>query len=171
MMRRMHTPRSDRPEFPDGYGVPEGVTGTLDWAAVAARLEDAHHYWMSTTRADGRPHVVPRWGVWLESRFWYDGSPDTVHARNLRANPACTLHLEDGARAVILEGNSRAADRPGSDLAARLSAEFARKYATSGYSPAPDAWDGADTGGLAVFTPEKALAWSEFPADVTRFRF
>ncbi|MDH3260349.1 MAG: IS110 family transposase [Acidimicrobiia bacterium] len=29
-------------------------------------------------RHRGRPHLVPRWGVWLEGRFWYDGAVDTV---------------------------------------------------------------------------------------------
>lgn len=167
----MTDPQVDRPVMPDGYGVPAVVDGTLAWSAVTARLTDALHYWMSTTRPDGRPHVVPRWGVWLDSRFWYDGSPTTVHARNLLSNPACTLHLESGAEAVILEGTSGPANPPDADLGVRLAAEFGRKYADQGYSPAADSWDGADAGGLAVFTPSKALAWFQFPADVTRFRF
>ena len=167
----MTAPRSDRPDMPDGYGVPEEALGTLEWDSVQERLQDSLHYWMSTTRPDGRPHVVPRWGAWLESRFWYDGSPATVHARNLRSNPACTLHLESGAHAVILEGTSRPADPPGLELGGRIASEFRRKYADHGYSPEPDSWEGADAGGLAVFTPSKALAWFDFPTDVTRFSF
>jgi hypothetical protein len=167
----MNVTRIDRPDMPDGYGVPDTASGTLEWESVEARLRDSSHYWMSTTRPDGRPHVVPRWGVWLESRFWYDGSPATVHARNVRSNPACTLHLESGAQAVILEGASRPADPPGLELGARLASEFGRKYADHGYSPAADAWESTDAGGLAVFTPAKALAWFEFPTDVTRFTF
>ncbi len=157
--------------MPDGYGVPDTLEGTLEWPDVEARLVDALHYWMATTRPNGRPHVVPRWGVWLDGRFWYDGSPATVHARNLRSNDACTLHLESGSQAVILEGTSGPSDPPGPELGARLSAEFARKYADRGYAPEADAWEGSDAGGLAVFTFAKALAWFEFPTDVTRFRF
>lgn len=167
----MTSPRIDRPDMPDGYGVPEEVSGTLGWEAVEARLRESQHYWMSTTRPDGRPHVVPRWGVWLESRFWYDGSPATVHSKNVRANQACTLHLESGAEVVILEGASRPAEPPGLDRGGRIAREFRRKYADHGYSPADDAWEGTDAGGLMVFTPIKALAWFEFPTDVTRFRF
>lgn len=167
----MDAPHRERPDMPDGYGVPDALSGTLEWAAVEARLRDSLHYWMATTRPDGRPHVVPRWGVWLDSRFWYDGSPATVHARNLRDGSACSLHLESGAEAVILDGHSRPADPPGTDLGATLSAEFVRKYGDHGYSPAPDAWEGDDAGGLVVFTPDKGLAWFEFPSDVTRFRF
>ena len=170
-LRSMNSSRSDRPRMPDGYGVPDTLEGTLSWRAVEARLVGAMHYWMATTRPDGRPHVVPRWGVWLEERFWYDGSSETVHARNLRSNDACTLPLDDGARAVILEGTSRPAEPPGPDLGGLLAEAFRRKYADLGYSPAADAWDGPHAGGLAVFTPAKALAWFDFPGDVTRFRF
>ena len=163
--------RRDRPEIPDGYGVPDTEEGVVEWAAVAQRLSEALHYWMATTRPDGRPHVVPRWGVWLDGRFWYDGSPQTVHARNLADNPACVLHLEDGRQAVMVEGTSVAADPPGRETGARLAAEFGRKYAALGYSPEPGSWEGEDAGGLCVFTPRKAIAWFDFPTDVTRFGF
>jgi len=35
----------------------------------------------------------------------------------------------------------------------------------------PDAWEGPDAGGLRGFTAVKAMAWFEFPTDVTRYRF
>ncbi len=167
----MNQPTSDRPEVPDGYGLPETTEGILEWGAVEYRLKESLHYWMSTTRPDGRPHVVPRWGVWREGQFWYDGAPSTVHVRNLNANPACVLHLEDGRQAVMVEGISEAADPPGPELGARLAIEFARKYADLGYAPEARSWEGPDAGGLRVFTPAKALAWFEFPTDMTRFRF
>ena len=128
-------------------------------------------YWLATVRPDGRPHVVPRWGVWLDNRFWYDGSPDTVHTRNLSANPVCSLNLEDGARAVIVEGESHPARATEDGLGPRLSTAFTAKYRDLGYSPAPDAWAGDAGGGLRVLTPHRALAWFSFPADATRFRF
>ncbi len=157
--------------MPDGYGVPGDDVGLLSWSDVEARLIDAPQYWMATTRPDGRPHVVPRWGVWLDGRLWYDGAPTTVHVRNLQKNPACTLHLENGWRAVIIDGSSRQADPPGKELGGRLSAAFSRKYHERGYEPEPDAWEGPDAGGLLVFTPAKALAWFDFPNDATRFHF
>ncbi len=92
----MTEPRTDRPLMPEGYGVPETDEGMLAWADVEARLVDSHQYWMATTRDDGRPHVVPRWGVWLDGGLYYDGSPATVHARNVAARGGCVLHLEDG---------------------------------------------------------------------------
>lgn len=161
----------DRPQMPDGYGAPTSSDGLLDWSAVEARLVAASQYWMATTRLDGRPHVVPRWGVWVDGRFWYDGAPTTVHVRNLVHNQACTLHLEDGWKAVIVDGSSQPAAPPGVDFGARLAAAFAGKYKDRGYEPGPDAWEGPASGGLRVLTPTKALAWFDFPADVTRFHF
>jgi hypothetical protein len=157
--------------MPEGYGVPETVDGTLDWADVEARLVESLHYWMATTRPDGRPHVVPRWGAWLDGRLWYDGSPETLHVRNLHTNPACSLHLEDGAKAVVLEGTAAPASPPGLEFGSRLSDAIGGKYGSRGYSPGPDSWEGEAAGGLVVFTPAKALAWFDFPTDVTRFRF
>ena len=157
--------------MPDGYGVPETADGVLEWSAVEDRLRASNHYWMATTRPDGRPHVVPRWGVWVDGRFWYDGAVETVHVRNLNAEPACVLHLEDGQQAVIVEGRSEAADPPGLELGSRLAEGFVAKYAKLGYSPEPNSWQGADAGGLRVLTPLKVMAWFDFPTDVTRFRF
>lgn len=161
---------ADRPVMPDGYGVPTTSDGLLAWSDVEARLVVSPQYWMATTRPDGRPHVVPRWGVWVDDRLWYEGAPTTVHVRNLGHNPACTLHLEDGWRAVIVDGTSRPASPPGPSLGSRLASAFADKYAERGYEPGPDSWEGPDAGGLTVFTPVQAMAWFDFPNDVTRFR-
>jgi hypothetical protein len=161
----------DRPQMPDGYGVPESDDGLLEWGDVEQRLVASVQYWMATTRPDGRPHVVPRWGVWLDGGLYYDGAPTTVHVRNLSANPACTLHLEDGWQAVVVDGKSVPADSPGLDLGRRIAAAMAGKYGEKGYTPEADSWEGEDAGGLVRFTPHKAMAWFDFPNDMTRFRF
>lgn len=171
MVDNLSGPSRDRPQMPEGYGVPDTSDGLLEWSAVEARLVAAPQYWMATTRPDGRPHVVPRWGVWVDGRLWYDGAPTTVHVRNITDNPSCTLHLEDGWKVVIVDGTSTPAAPPGADFGARLAAAFAQKYADRGYEPGPDAWEGPGAGGLVVLTPAKAVAWFDFPIDVTRFRF
>jgi hypothetical protein len=159
-----------RPQVPDGYGVKEDGP-FLDWANVEDWLVEATEYWLATTRPDGRPHVVPRWGVWLDELFWYDGSPMTRHARNIAANPACALHLESGTTVTIIEGTSSFAEPILGELGDRLAAEYARKYERLGYAPAPDAWSGDDAGGMCVLTPAKGIAWSQFPTDMTRYVF
>jgi len=163
-------PHADRPTFPQGYGLPSTSEGLLAWPAVEERLISARAYWLATVRPDGRPHVVPRWGVWVEGRFWYDGDPTTRHAQNLVANPACALHLESGTEVVVVEGTSTPARAPVATLGARLAEAFG-KYHDLGYRPEAGAWDGPDGGGLRVLVPRRALAWFSFPGDATRFRF
>lgn len=163
-------PERARPSVPDGYGVPASTDGLLAWSAVEDRLRAALHYWIATVRPDGTPHSIPRWGVWLDGRFWYDGAPTTVHARNAEANPACTLTLESGTEVVIVEGRSEATRADADDLGPRLAGAFG-KYADLGYSPGPDSWAGEHGGGLRVITPTRALAWFSFPTDCTRFTF
>ncbi len=165
------SPSIDRPQFPSGYGLPDNDESVLPWSDVEARLVASEQYWMATTRPDGRPHVVPRWGVWVDGGLFYDGAPTTVHVRNLSLNSACVLHLEDGWRAVLVEGVSGPTSSPGPELGARIAAALTSKYGSRGYSPAADAWEGPDAGGLCRFTPTKALAWFDFPVDATRFTF
>jgi hypothetical protein len=170
-MPELVEPSRDRPRMPDGYGVPDNDDSLLEWAAVEARLIESPQYWMATTRADGRPHVVPRWGAWIDGGLYYDGAPSALHVRNLVRNHACTLHLEDGWHAVIVDGIAAPADPPGIELGTRIAAEIGRKYGDKGYTPSPDAWQGEAAGGLVRFMPRQAMAWFDFPKDVTRFRF
>lgn len=163
-------PTTDRPALPDGYGLPVTRDGLLTWPRVEERLVAAKNYWLGSVRPDGRPHAIPRWGVWVDGRFWYDGAPTTVHARNAEANPAVTLTLESGSQVVIVEGESHATRAEADGLGARLSTAFG-KYAADGYVPGPASWAGEDGGGLRVITPHRVLAWFDFPKDCTRFTF
>jgi len=162
----MKAPRISRPLFPPGYV--DHPTGEVPWEYVSHQLTEARHYWLCSTRPDGRPHVVPRWCVYLDGLIYYDGSSETVHARNIARNPHVSLHLEDGEKAIILEGESAAAGRPSRDLAERLSRAYTMKYAASGYAPKPDQWD---EGGLFVFTPRQCIAWTVFSENPTKFIF
>ena len=146
--------------LPAGYGT---ATTTMDWAAVRARLEEAPRYWLVTTRRDGRAHVVPVDGLWLDDAWWYGGSPNTLHQRNLEHDRRVVVHLEDTMAAVILEGSIEKVP-PSPELTERLMAASKAKY---GYTPPPTAYDE----GAWALRPERARAWSAFPTDVTRFRF
>lgn len=163
------TPHRARPEIPDGYGLPKTEGGLLSWDEVEQRLSKSMHYWLATVRPDGTPHSVPRWGVWLDGRFYYDGAPTTRHVRNLDHNPACTLTLESCTEVVIVEGISTATRAEPAGLGARLAAAFVKYHPD--YEPGPDSWADETGGGLRVITPRRALAWFTFPTDCTRFTF
>lgn len=155
--------------MPDGYGLPVTTDGLLDWAQVEQRLRKSRHYWLATVRPDSTPHSVPRWGVWLDGRFYYDGAPTTRHVRNLERNPACTLTLESGTEVVIVDGESHATSADPDGLGIRLAEAFGKYHPE--YAPGPDSWAGEDGGGLRVIVPRRVLAWFAFPADCTRFTF
>lgn len=163
----MTEPTRSRPLMPDGYGVPENEDGLLDWSWAVERLESAKNYWFSTTRPDGRPHAMPAWGAWVDGVLYFDGSPETRRMKNLAQNPAISIHLESGDEVVILEGESGPLGKPDPALAKRLAAALAKKYAPT-YEPAVDTWD---EGGLYGLRPKIAFGWSEFPKNVTRWRF
>lgn len=165
----MRDPTRDRPEMPAGYGV-EQAEAFVPWEDIEEALQESLHYWLATTRPDGRPHVVPRWGVWLDGSFWYDGSPETVHVQNLKRSPECVLHLEDGWKATIVEGRSLMSDPITGELGDRLAEEHARKYGPD-YTPSPDAWSDEIAGGMRRIDPVKVLAWTQFPNDLTRYTF
>jgi hypothetical protein len=166
---RVEQPAVSRPDMPDGYGIPQSADGVLAWADVEARLIASKYYWLASVRPDGRPHSVPRWGVWVGGRFYYDGAPTTRHARNVEHNPACTLTLESGAEVVIVEGESHATRADPDELGRMISAAFSKYHPD--YAPEADAWSDDSGGGLRVITPTRALAWLSFPSDCTRFTF
>lgn len=161
----MTEPHVTRPHFPKGYV--DSPKRFLEWSEVEGRLSEAIHYWLCSVRPDGRPHVVPKWAVWVDRRLYFDGSPETRHARNIVVNPNVNVHLEDGARAVILEGRSQAVV-PDKELGLSLSGAYSRKYASLGYSPAPDSWN---AGGLYEINVRSVIAWTSFAEDPTKFEF
>jgi len=160
------TPQPDRPRMPDGYGIPPETDSLLTWDYVEDRMKVAKNFWISTTRPDGRPHAMPVWGVWLDNRFYFDGSPETRRGRNLEHNPALVVHLENGDEVVVLEGKAKQMNNPGRILASKIAEAYCAKYEKFGYAPKPDQWD---EGGLYEMSASVVFAWSEFPKDCTRW--
>jgi pyridoxamine 5'-phosphate oxidase-like protein len=101
------SPRPGRPNIP-GYGIvgeKEGG-GLLPWSWAEERLIRGWNYWITTTRPDGRPHLMPVWGLWREGAFWFSTGEKTVKARNLAANPNCVVAADRADEAVIVEGRA-----------------------------------------------------------------
>ena len=157
-------PLRDRPQMPSVYGIePEEAGGMLEWSAVAGRLAAARSYWVATTRADGRPHASPVWGLWLDGAVMFDADVNSVKALNLARDPRAVVHLESGDDVVILEGV--AVPMRGQDLRERYADIYEEKYDFH-----PEGMEGAVAFCVA---PKVVLAWHEvdFPKTATRFRF
>jgi hypothetical protein len=140
----------------------------VDWNWVTAQLTESINYWLCSTRPDGRPHVIPRWAVYLDEKIYYDGSPETRHAQNIGSNPNISVHLESGDQVIILEGTAIPAGKPSAELDSKLVTAYRKKYAPVGYSPEPHQWD---RGGLYAFTPRQCITWTSFTQDPTKFTF
>ena len=106
-------PTASRPYMP-GYGVlpaPDGE-GLLPWSWAEERLRASHDYWLATVRPDGRPHVMPVWGVWLERAVWFSSSRQSRKARNLTAQPSCVVTTDNAVEPVVVEGRAELVTDP-----------------------------------------------------------
>jgi Pyridoxamine 5'-phosphate oxidase len=161
-------PAGRRPSLPIEYGL-QGATAQpgarLPWSTVRTRLVEARTYWVVTTRPDGRPHAVPVWGVWDDSGLAFSTGAPTVTARNLAANPAALAHLDDGDRAVIVEG--AAAPVTARDALVTFAAAYTPKY---DYAIDPDALPGP----VHLIRPRTVLSWDaadDLAETATRWEF
>src|SRR5215831_19067787 len=99
--RRSTKPKASRPDMP-GYGISEKQKHLLPWKWAADRLIQTKNYFLTTVRSDGRPHVMPIWGIWSGTSFYFSTGKNSVKARNLATNPNCVLCPGDSDEAVIV---------------------------------------------------------------------
>jgi hypothetical protein len=146
-----------------GYGIAEDRRGLLDWSWARQRLERAHNYFLATTCPDGRPHLMPIWGVWLHDAFYFSTGRASRKARNLAANPACVITAENAAEAVIVEG---VAQEVGAAAFRKAGGPYKKKY---GWKLDPA------LGPLFLVRPTKAFGFIEkdelFTKTATRWEF
>jgi hypothetical protein len=83
----------------------------VTWDDTQLVLETAELFWISTVRADGRPHVTPVVAVWSEGALWFTTGTEEQKFANLRANPMVVLttgcNSWDRGLDVVLEGEAR----------------------------------------------------------------
>lgn len=123
-------PKASRPYMP-GYGIvgPTEGSGLLPWSWAVERLAGSRNYWVVTRWPDGRPHAMPVWGLWEQDAFWFSSSLGSRKARNLNADPRCTVTTESAQEPVVLEGTAEIVTNPQA-LERMLALENA-KYKTS----------------------------------------
>lgn len=90
-----------------GYGIDVDGAGLLPWSWAVERLERARSYWVATTGPDGRPHLAAVWGVWTGGGLCFSTGDASVKARNLAADPRCSVSAEQADESVVIEGVAR----------------------------------------------------------------
>ena len=99
--------RATRPYMPGYEMMFDENKKALPWSWASRCLSTSRNYWLATTRPDGRPHVMPVWGVWLDNNFYFSTGRQSRKSLNITADPRCTVCPETASEAVILEGDAR----------------------------------------------------------------
>lgn len=157
------------PRFSD-----EGATPT-GWDATERALEAAQLFWVTTVRADGRPHVTPLVAVWLDGGLHFTTGAEEQKAVNLRSNPhvILTTGCNDWDRGldVVVEGDAvRTTD--GATLQ-RLADAWRLKWDGQWKFEVGDGVFRHEAGEALVFSvaPTKVLAFGKQPFSHTRHVF
>lgn len=155
------------------FGDPEAVAPT--WAEVQSLLASAELYWLTTVRADGRPHVTPLVGVWHDGAFSFcTGAGEQKHV-NLAHSPLVAVttgtNSWQAGTDVVVEG--RAERVTGRDRLLPLARAWVEKYGDDW------AWDADDEGftegdssrpWVYVVSPSKVIAFGKDPHSQTTYR-
>jgi Pyridoxamine 5'-phosphate oxidase len=94
--------------FQQEYSDP--AASATGWEETREALEAAELFWLSTVRADGRPHVTPVVAVWHEGAVWFSTGAGEQKFANLRTNPHVVLttgcNRWDQGLDVVVEGDA-----------------------------------------------------------------
>jgi general stress protein 26 len=159
-------------ELHEGFSEP-GATA-VPWADVERVLAASEMFFLSTVRADGRPHVTPLPAIWDAGALHICTGDQEQKAKNLARQPACILAT--GTRAlhggldVVVEGTAVRVTE-----LARLGELVAlwKSRLDWDFEVGADAFrDPAGRNGLVyAIRPEKVLAFGKGPYTQTRYRF
>ena len=155
------------------FSDPEAVA--TDWDESRRALETAELFWISTVRADGRPHVTPLVAVWLDDAIHFCTGPDEQKAVNLQQNPnvILTTGCNEWERGfdVVVEGEAvRVTD---DDTLERLAEQWRGKWDGQWRYEVHDGAFRHGGGTALVFSvrPTKVFAFAKGTFGQTRHRF
>jgi general stress protein 26 len=145
------------------------------WDETRATVESAELFWISTVRADGRPHVTPLVAVWLDGAIHFSTGAAEQKGVNLASNPHVVLTTGCNGWAsgldVVIEGEAvRVTDEA---LLGRLADAWETKWDGRWRFEVRDHAFHHDGGEALVFAvaPTRILAFGKEPFSHTRYRF
>lgn len=162
-------PRRRRPTLPAGYLSAKSDRGMVPWSRARELLERAENYWLATTDPDGAPHLVGQWGAWADDHWYFEGSPDTRWARNLKRDRRAVVSVERGSEVAIVYGEATLGARVPLEVRERIAKAYGAKYGRK-YDYRPTAAQFAERG-MNALVPSKVLSWDvkTFGTSLTRF--
>jgi nitroimidazol reductase NimA-like FMN-containing flavoprotein (pyridoxamine 5'-phosphate oxidase superfamily) len=158
------------------YSDPAAVAST--WDETLAVLAGAELFWVSTVRADGRPHVTPVVAVWSGGALWFTTGAAEQKYANLLVNSHVVLttgcNSWEGGLDVVVEGHARHVtdEEKLGPVATAFAAKWSGRWR---YTVRDGSFRNSDTGGMSeVFavTPTRAFAHAKGdPFGATTHRF
>jgi general stress protein 26 len=154
------------------------AANAVEWTETRRVLESAELFWISTVRADGRPHVTPVVAAWAEDAIWFSTGAGEQKRANLKANPHVVLttgcNRWDGGLDVVVEGE--AVQVTDDAVLSRVAAAFTAKWdGRWQFTAREGAFRGADGDGEALVfavAPVKVFAHAKGdPFGATTHRF
>jgi len=145
------------------------------WEETDEVLRVAELYWLTTVRADGRPHVTPLVGVWLDGAAYFTTGHGEQKVRNLAHSPLVALTTGGNSWAqghdVVVEGTATRITSP--ESLARLAKAFLDKYGADwAFEVEGDALtEGDHHSGLYRIAPAKVLSFAKDPHAQTSYTF
>lgn len=155
------------------YSAPGAEPVSWDWALQL--VIDAGVYWLTTVRGDGRPHVTPLIGVWVDGALHFCTGAAERKARNLAADRFVTVTTGANTYAegydVVIEGTAEQVRD--TDSLYRIADAYVWKYGEQWrFHVTSEGFRGG--GGPALVyrvTPVTAFGFGREPFSQTRWRF
>jgi hypothetical protein len=151
------------------------AAGPTPWSEASRVLEAAELYWLTTVRADGRPHVTPLIGLAEDGVVHFCTGVREQKYRNLEHSNQVALTTGSNAWAsgldVVVEGI--AVRVVANDELQRLADAYEAKYGSAWQFEVGDGAFGSGEDAAAVFRiePAKVLAFAKEPHAQTTYRF
>jgi nitroimidazol reductase NimA-like FMN-containing flavoprotein (pyridoxamine 5'-phosphate oxidase superfamily) len=147
-----------------------------EWDDTLRVIEAAELFWVTTVRADGRPHVTPLVAVWLDGALHFCTGVNQQKALNVRDNAHVSLttgrNSWDRGVDVVLEGEAvRVSDN---DALQRIADVWTKKWdGRWRYEVRDGYFDNEGTEPVIVFAvkPTRVLAFAKGDFKVTLYSF
>lgn len=153
------------------------AASAVPWAEAISMLEQAEMFWLSTVRPDGRPHVTPLIGVWLDGAMYFCTGADERKARNIEANAHCVLttgcNTYGHGLDLVIEGQAVRVRQH--DQLQRIADAYEAKYGSDWHFDVQDESFKGQEGNVALVyrvAPSTAFGFGKGdPFSQTRWRF
>jgi len=145
------------------------------WPEVVRLLESAELFWLTTVRADGRPHVTPLVAVWLDDALHFCTGETEQKFLNLQRDAHVTLttgcNTWDRGTDVVVEGDAVEVSDP--VMLEHLAAAWATKWDGRWRFEIGNSRFQQDSGEAVVFAvrPTKVMSFGKGAFSHTSHRF